>query len=229
LTVLPAQCKSVNSKNADRTENLSVARCYVRNGVWGWSLEAQEKALADAGVLEPDRLYRDVLPTSHAKRPAQVHPEWLETRNQHLFRPTKRNVPDTVYVAAMTVLGVRETDLAHALAMASERRSTVVAVDSGVTVTPDAGAAGVNAAMADWARAKRSGQTQPGRRIGTQAAAEAKKARTLAKLPEARKLWRLPPREMATMEVAARVGLSVKTLYSYLGRREVAQRRRKSK
>ena len=205
-----------------------MARCYVRNGVWGWSLEAQEKALADAGVLEPDRLYRDVLPASHAKRPAQVRPEWLVQRDA-LFRPTARNAPDTVYVAAMTVLGVRETDLAYALALASTRRSTVIALDSGVTVTPDAGAAGVNAAMVDWARAKRSGQTQPGRRIGTQAAAEAKKARTLAKLPEARKLWRLPSQEMATMEIAARAGLSVKTLYSYLGRRAVAQRRRKSK
>jgi len=210
----------------DRTENLSVARCYVRNGVWGWSVEAQEAALASAGVLERDRLYRDVLPASHSKRPAQVRPEWLVQRDA-LFRPTARNTPDTVYVAAMTVLGVRETDLAYALALASGRRSTVIALDSGVTVPPDGGAAAVNAAMEDWARAKRSGQTQTGRRIGVQAAAEAKKARTLAKLPEARKLWREPSDKVPTMEIAARAGLSVKTLYAYLGRREVAQRRRR--
>lgn len=202
-----------------------MSRTYVRNGVWGWSIEAQETALAAAGLLNRDSLYRDVLPANRAQRPAQVHAEWLIERT-NLLRPTgRKNGMDTIYVATMLALGVREADLAKILAAAAERGSTIVALDSGISIAPGAGALGVSAALEDWARAKRSAQTQPGRLLGVQAAATAKRSRTMAKLPQARPLWRdTKPNRPSTDQIAELVGLSIKTLYSELGRRPAVKK-----
>lgn len=199
-----------------------MARCYVRNGVWGWPIEAQLTALRQAGVLEADKLYTDELSPARAKRPAQVRPEWLEQRAV-LLKPTGRKGGETIAVASMLVLGASEGDLVHAVALAFERRATIHAVDSGLTIEPSDGATGANTAVADWTRAKRSAQTKPGRYLGNAAAAEKAKARSLAKLPEARLLWARPTDEISSIEIGRRVGLSVKSLYKYLGRREVAQ------
>jgi len=199
-----------------------VARCYARNGVWGWSIEDQLEKLRQADVLEKDKLYLDELSPARAKRPAQVHPEWLEQRAV-LLKPTARKSGETIAVATLLALGVDEADLVSALALAAARRAVVVAADSGLTVSPVDGAAGISAAVQDWRRAKRDAQTKPGRRLGNTAAAEAAKARTLAKLPVARPLWARPTEEISSVEIAERAGLSVKTLYAYLGRREVAQ------
>lgn len=199
-----------------------MARCYRRNGVWGWSLQDQLEALRQASVLEMDKLYTDELTAERAKRPAQVHPEWLVERG-NLLKPTNRRGGETIAVATLLALGTGEVDLVHAIALAFGRRATIHAIDSGLVIKPDDGASGVNAAMADWLRAKRSAQTKPGRRLGNASAAEKAKARTLAKLPVARPLWKLPTSEISTAEIAKRSDLSVKTLYAYLGRREVAQ------
>lgn len=201
-----------------------MGKSYIRSGVWGWSPQEQERALTKANVFDPSRVYRDDLPARQAKLPGRIRPEWLTERDA-MLRPTARNGGDTIHVATMPVLAPSEADLAAALAAAAAKGATIVAVDSGVSIGPDAGAAGVVTAIADWQRSKATARTKPGRIAGNIAAAEAKKRRTLAALPEARKLWPLPSTEMSSEEIAARVGLSVKTLYSYLGRRQVAQRR----
>jgi len=197
-----------------------VAKTYIRNGVWGWSAEAQETVLTAAGLFDPEQAYRDILPENKAKRPAQVHAEWL-TERAAMLQPTGRRIGrETIHVATMLALGIREADLANTLAAAASRGSTIVALDSGIAVAPDAGALGVAAAMEDWARAKRSAQTAPGRLAGVQAAASAKRERTRRKSKIAAPLWRdAKPNRMPTEQVAAHVGLSVKTLYSELGRR----------
>ena len=87
-----------------------MARCYVRNGVWGWSIEAQLAALKKAGVLEPDKLYTDELTAARAKRPGQVRPEWLEQRAV-MLKPTGRRGGEVIHVANLLVLGVSEADL----------------------------------------------------------------------------------------------------------------------
>ena len=200
-------------------------KTYARNGVWGWSVEAQDTVLAAAAPSTAAH-YRDILKENRAKRPAQIHGEWLTERDA-MFRPTgRRNRDDTIYVATMLALGIREADLAKVLAAAADRGLTIVALDSGVSIAPSAGALGVSAALEDWARAKRSAQTQPGRLLGVQAAASAKRSRTMAKLPEARPLWRdARPDRLTSEQVAERVGLSVKTLYSELGRRPAVKKK----
>jgi hypothetical protein len=190
--------------------------------VWGWSVQDQLEALRLAEVLEADKLYTDELTAARAKRPAQVHPEWLEQRAV-LLKPTGRKSGETIAVASLLAFGVDEADLVDALAQAFGRRADVLAVDSGFLIAPGDRADMMSAAIADWRRAKRDAQTKPGRRMGNTAAAEAAKMRTLAKLPVARPLWAQPSEQISTTEIAKRSCLSVKTLYSYLGRREVAQ------
>ena len=112
-----------------------------------------------------DKLYTDELTAERAKRPAQVHPEWLVERG-NLLKPTNRRRVETIAVATLLALGTGEVDLVHAIALAFGRRATIHAIDSGLVIKPDDGASGVNAAMADWLRAKRSAQTKPGRRLG---------------------------------------------------------------
>lgn len=202
-------------------------RCYVRNGVWGWSLEEQEKALAMADVLEPDRLYRDDLPASQARQPGRVRPEWLMARKA-LLRPTGRSGNDPIYVATLLALGVTEADLIDTLTAAAEhRRSAVIAIDSGITIAPDGGMQTLNEAVKDWQRAKAKARTKPGRTAGYIAAAEKKRARTLAATKIARPLWRDTKHNRLTAEqIAEQVELSAKTLYSELGRRPAVRRQR---
>ena len=194
-------------------------RCYTRNGVWGWSLEDQRKALVAAGA-DMAREFCDELSASRAKMPARVKPEWLEERAS-LLKRTSRQRGETIHVASLLVLGVSEADLIAAITAAMARRDTVAAADSGFTIGPGAGGMEIGAVVADWARAKRDAQTKPGRRAGNRAAADRARARTLAKLtPEVKRLWRdrAPDRKTAP-EVAAVAALSVKTLYTELGRR----------
>lgn len=199
-------------------------RCYARNGVWGWSLEDQRKALAAAGA-DMTREFCDELAATKAKMPARVRPEWL-TQRAELLKKTSRTRGETIHVATLLALGVNEGDLIAALTAAIARRDTVRAADSGFTFVPGASGIAFGAAVADWTRAKRDAQTKPGRRAGNRAAADAARARTLAKLTaEIKRLWRdrRPDRKTAP-EVAEVAGLSVKTLYTELGRRPEKQK-----
>lgn len=193
--------------------------CYVRNGVWGWPLEAQEKALRDAGICDPGQLYRDDLRPGRAKKPSHILPEWLAQRAT-MLRPTRHRIGETIHVATLLALAVSEADLIAVLAAAEARQATVVALDSGVRITPDSGRAGAKAALDAWQRAKREAQTRPGRRLGNQAAAEKRRRRTLDRLPAARPLWRdTKPDRLTVQQIAEQVGLSGKTLYAELGPR----------
>ena len=190
----------------------------MRNGVLGWSIAEQERALADAGVLDPDRLYKDVLPASQVKKPSLVRPEWLIERNKDLLRASGRRGSDEIVVATMLALAPTERDLMEVIDRAASRGATIRAIDSGVTIKPDSGLRGGRAALDDWHRAREAARTKPGRTAGYIAAAEKKLAYTERKLPEARRLWR-DPDNYTVEQVEELAGLSRKTLYDRLGRR----------
>lgn len=194
-------------------------RSYTRNGVWGWSVEDQRAALMAAGA-DLTREFCDELPATKAKMPARVQPDWL-TERAKLLQPTSRRRGETIHVATLLALGVSEADLIGCIAKAAARRDTVRAADSGFMIAPGAGAAEIGAAVADWTRAKLNAQTKPGRRAGNRAAADAARARTMAKLTaEVKRLWRdRAPDRKTTQAIAEIAGLSVKTLYTELGHR----------
>jgi len=203
-----------------------VARCYIRNGVWGWSPEDQEKALIEAGKgSDPDRFFRDILPAVKAKKPSFVRPEWLDSRNTGLLRPARPRAEE-IAVATLLALAPSEADLSACLERAWKRGATVTAADSGISLPPDAGVAGVNRAIADWQRAKASARTKPGRAIGWQAAAAKKRDTTDRKLPLARPLWKSRKWDRPSVaEIEAISGLSAKTLYNRLHERPRKERK----
>lgn len=191
-----------------------MSRCYIRNGVWAWSVERQEGTLGD--LLDRDALYQDVLSEERAKRPSRVNPEWLTERGR-MLRPSARK-QDRIYVATLLAIAVSEADLVAVLAAASERDTTIVAVTG--SVTPPGDVAAVAAAVAHWRKEKEAARTEPGRLEGVRVAAEKKRARTMKAVKIARPLWRDAKAGRPTTEqIADHVGLSAKTLYSELGRR----------
>lgn len=190
-----------------------MARCYIRDGVWGWPADVQKAKLHEAGVLS-DALYWDELSETRAKQPSKVNPEWL-TERRNFLRASRAN--EIIHVATMTALAVSETDLVATLVAVESRRATVVAHDSGVSVAPSSGMAGAAAAIADWRRSKLEAQTRAGRGEGNRKAAELRRAKTEAKLTEARPLWRdRSPQRLTADQVAKQVGLSIPTLYKNL-------------
>lgn len=181
--------------------------------------------MQDAGKLDTDgRVHRDELPAVKAKHPGRVRPEWLERRNNDLLRRTGARAEEIV-VASALVFGVSQADLSHALECAWNRGATVVFIDSGLSLPPDAGVAGVNAAIRDWDRARESARTKPGRTAGYIAAAIKKRERTKAAVKVARPLWRDTKSGRMTVEqISDHVKISAKTLYQELGRRPMAKR-----
>lgn len=191
-----------------------MSRCYIRNGVWAWSIERQEGTLGD--LLDRDALYQDVLSEERAKRPSRVNPEWL-TERARMLRPSARK-QDRIYVATLLAIAVSEADLVAVLAAASERDTTIVAVTG--SVTPPGDVAAVADAVAHWRQEKEAARTEPGRLEGVRVAAEKKRARTMKAVKIARPLWRdAKTGRLTTEQIADQVGLSAKTLYSELGRR----------
>lgn len=198
-------------------------RAYVRNGVVGWSVERQRQALAEAGFEGP--IYEDELTRAH-----------LRGRNvaalQHrrdMLRPTSRTTEEVILVASIRVLALSPVDLTAALAAASARHATVRALDTGLEISPSAGAAEIAAATAAWDKARRDDQTRDARGKGNEAAVQAAERRREAALAIARPLWGMPSEDMPATTIAERAGLSIGTLYRLLGRRTPAQRRAKRK
>ena len=213
-------------KTAERKIS-SVARCYVRNGVRGWTVQEQLDALQKAGKLEdPERAHQDILPDVRAKHPGRVRAEWLVARNKDLLRPSSRRTEE-IAVASPVVLGVSQADLAGVLARAWDRNATVFFADSELTFPPDAGVAGVNAAMADWQRARDAVRDTSGRRAGYLAAAEKKRDTTRRKLRIVRPLWMsTKPDRMSVVQIAAKAELSTKTIYRAVEERQLPHRPR---
>lgn len=218
--------KFCQTENDAQDGKSSVAKCYVRNGVWGWSDQEQLELLERGGVLDRHQLYQDTLPATHAKHPGRIRPERL-TQRADLLKHTSRK-GDTICVATFLALGVSEADLISALGLASARGSTVTALDSGVSIRPNGRAEDLARVVADWTRARGAARTKPGRRMGNQVAAEKARARTLVKLRPARALWRSRKASRLTVaQISEQVGLSGKTLYRELGRRPAVERKRK--
>ena len=132
-------------------------------------------------------------------------------------------------MASIRVLALSPVDLTAALAAASGRHATIRALDTGMEIAPDAGAAEIAAAAAAWDKARRDDQTREARGMGNEAAVRAAERRREAWLAIARPLWGLPSEEMPATEIAKRSGLSVGTLYRFLDRRTPTQRRAKAK
>ncbi len=192
----------------------------MRNGVSDWPVEKQREALAAAGFAGP--IYEDTLSRNQMRG---RDPKCLVERTV-LLRPTGRQAPGVIKVASIRIFALNPVDLIDALAQAAAQQETVIALDTGLEISPNAGAAQFAAAASAWDKGRRNAQTLEGRAKGNQAAAAAKRARSQPGLAIARELWALPTEEISGAEIARQAGLSVGTLYNELGPRGPAQKRR---
>ena len=177
--------------------------------------------LADRGGTAT---YEDVLRTEALKGRAV---ESLVQRAA-LLRPTARRAPERILVASPVCFAWDIRDLSGALAAAARRNATVIFLDTGLEVPPDAGVAILHQAIEAFDRAKRRAQTEGGRVKGWIKAAENRKVETARRLDLIREDWKL--RQHATQELLARAGKDGKpmarnTAILHLGDRKKEQKR----
>ena len=189
----------------------------------GWPVERQRQALAEAGFDGP--IYEDTLTRAHLRGRNVAA---LQQRAA-MLRPTSRAGSEVILVASIRVLALSPVDLTAALAAASARHATIRALNTGLEIGPDAGAAEIAAATSAWDKDRRDDQTRDARSKGNEAAVRAAERRREAGLSIATPLWGLPSEAMPASEISKRSGLSVGTLYRFLGPRTPAQRRVKAK
>jgi AraC-like DNA-binding protein len=194
-------------------------KCYLRDGVPALTLEGQVKLLTDAGV-DMSYVYEDRMTKAAIKR---RDPAALKQRDLMLAPTSRKDSPETIYVAGLRVLGWDMRDIARALAAAGRRTASVFAVDTGTLYDHTTLDAVLLEGLAAADTARRKGQTLAGRTAG-QAAAQAKalKKRTAA-LKAAYDDWIKPDHEVSGAEISRRVGLSRRTLHTYLGPRGEAR------
>lgn len=200
-----------------------MTRVYLRNGVPGWTLEAQEAALREAGVYRGDAIYRDELSAAAIKK---RDPSLLVQRAD-LLKRTGRRQAETIYVASFYCFALNAVDLLAALAQAAQRNAAVISLKPPVEVPPHPHAAVLAQAAAAFDKGRKDKQTETGRAIGQKAAAEKRKRRTADRVRVVKDDWARPTSEVSTAELAERAGVSVQTLYDHLGRRSTAQLREK--
>jgi hypothetical protein len=194
---------------------------YLRDGVWNWPLARQREMLAPFGI-EPRRMFVDELSANRARQPGKIKPEWLPRRIE-LLRPTGRTEGSIIRVPTILVLGVTVRDLLASLTAIQARWDSVHAADSGFVFPAEASVADVGLAIEEWEQAKRTVTATGGRAAATQAAADAKRKRTLAGIAKIKALWGRPSDEYSTDLLVEMSGLSQKTVYQELGPRMEAQ------
>jgi hypothetical protein len=193
-------------------------RAYLRDGVPGLPIEQQEAMLKAAGV-DLAGAYIDRLNKAQVKR---REPDSLTDRAQ-MLRPTARKMAEVIYVAGLRVLGWTMADTSRSLAAAGRRSASVHAVDTGKTFTAATLDAELLEALADAEDAHRRGRTEAARSAGVQAAAAMRERKRRTKLEKARAEWVKPPGEVSAADIAAAVGISVRSLHKPLRPRAEAR------
>lgn len=195
------------------------ARSYVRDGVPALTMEEQEAILAGAGI-DLVRCFRDRLKKSQIKR---RNPDDLADLNR-LLRPTTRQTPSLIYVASLRCLGWGIADITRALAAAARSQASIHACDIGETFDAATIPEKLMTALANADEATKRGMRNAGRNAGVVAAALKRNKKRDKILAIVRPLWLLPPGEVSAAEIAAKVGVSVRSLHLWLGPREDARK-----
>lgn len=172
----------------------------------------------DLGGESMDRSFVDRL----SKNQIRKHERKALKQRAYLLAPSTRTTTEMVYVASLRVLGWNIFDIANCILLASKRKARIRCVDTGMTYSLEMSGMELLQALvlAEEASMRNRAKILSG---GVSAAAAAKKRRNTPKLRHARELWARPSTEISAKEIAARVRLSVRTLYKELGTREDAR------
>ena len=177
-------------------------KSYLSNILKVWTLEAQRELLDTVGekLIE----YRDELKPGQRKR---KDVEALFWRSKMLAATGRRTPGETIYFACWGMLAWNLMDLGRCFAAAKSRGATLVALNTGLRIGPDAGAVEIAQAQKDFTLDKRRGAVQPGR-SGYEITAELKKADTLRRINLIRQDWGNP--EFTQAELLLRAGRRTK-------------------
>lgn len=195
-----------------------MSRVYLSNIHAGWPFARQEAKLDEAVPGWRDgAVYRDTI-KSRSARENRVAGALVQRAD--LTRATRRRGGTTVHVAALPPLGFAVGDFLEVVAALSRRGDTLVSLDCGTTVAPDATPSQVHAAAEAFERAwRRKGDAgKSGGQVSGERRQEA--AQAACKLIEER--WKLPSDRYPTKALLAEAGVSRPTAIFYLRpRREV--------
>jgi hypothetical protein len=108
-------------------------------------------------------------------------PADLKERAELLRRTSRRGGAETIYVASLGVLAWVAEDFMASMGAAAARNATVVALDTGRTISPTATAAELAEALSEFLTARRRHQTSEGRLAGVEASRKLRMADTAAR------------------------------------------------
>lgn len=180
-------------------------------------MEAQYALLAGKGTL-----YEDVLKKAQLEAARRSRTTDLLVQRDEMLRPTSRTTPETIRTASPVCLVISPTDLGRVLAAASARKATVVFLDSGLSIPPDAGAALISQALQAFETAKRSAAGKLSGRMGYEVSSEKRIEDAKRRAETIRPDWGRSDR--LTSDLLAQADLSFNTAVKYLGRRSLVQK-----
>lgn len=202
---------------------MTVRKVYLSNLLVAWPFKRQEELCAELVPDWPDvSIYRDEVAPRHRK----AHTVDALEQRKTLLRPTgRKHGRETVYIPTFGLLAWEWRDFLRCIKAASDRGATLVALDTGTEIPPDASPTALIAAAEEFATRRKSDQTKPGRDTGGGLVAGARREAVAKEKAERIKgRWHLkhPP----TKELLAEVGLSYNTACKHIGMtRPEAQRK----
>lgn len=150
---------------------------YASNILRQWPMRDQLLKLATVPDGPVEHYQDDLKP-----RALKAHsPADLKERAELLRRTARKGSAETIYVASLGVLAWVGGDFLDCLAAASARNATVVALETGRSIPPTAGARELAEALGEFLAARRRHQTRGGRLAGVEASKALRMADTRAR------------------------------------------------
>lgn len=187
-------------------------RGYIRLSKAGPSLEDQQKALAQAGIVDFSAhgpVYVDNIPRSRA---APSFPQ-----REYAIRSLVRG--DRLVIACASRIGISSADILATLTAIAENGAQLCDAETGQTIepTPEALQALRFAERAESDNRKETAAKMRQQRVATGRLGGAPEKLTGELLAEARELWK--DHKFSVSQIAERTGISRRTLYRHLGER----------
>ena len=207
-----------------------IERRYISPIARQWPRERQIELLGTEGPLYEDKV-----------RPARLRkrdPADLIQRAVMLAVTTRKNNVETIRVAAPECLAHDAEDFGRVLAAAAKRNATVLLVNSGLAIPPNAPADVVALAIEQIGSGRRRSNSAPGGKLGRVIAAEKKRADSKVRAMRIADRWPLPNAAHPTAALLAEAGrtkrkevvpMSYNLACQHLGKRPLAQKRYQQK
>lgn len=200
---------------------LMTVRVYLSNIAPGWSVQRQKELLAEHVPGWPDvPTYVDLL--SPAKRKA--HSPSSLTQRTDLARGTWRQEDvEAIVVASLAIPAWEQVDFLQFVAAVSTRGATLIALDTGRRIAPDASPTEIADAVQEFVARRRAAKGSTGM-AGYLVSAERRSADAKAGAMRIKDRWELPTKDYPTDELLAEAGICRNTANLYLDPRPDAQR-----